>query len=130
MSNTVDQVVALSLSQKIRRLGERLHQAQWRRYGLVLLAGKVLGVAAVMLVATFITELCFTTVLAADAPVVNIAWIEIPAADGGPRGSKGVAEAPNVATAAAIGNAIAKIAGRRVTRLPMSAERVWSVMNS
>jgi len=76
------------------------------------------------------TMLDYKLQTAADAPVVNIAWIENPAADGGPRGSKGVAEAPNVATAAAIGNAIAKIAGRRVMQLPMSAERVWSVINS
>jgi Amt family ammonium transporter len=63
-------------------LGERLKDAQWRRYGMVLLAGKVLGVAAVMVVATFITDLCFTNVLAADAPVkaadivnpVNTMW--------------------------------------------------------
>jgi CO/xanthine dehydrogenase Mo-binding subunit len=76
------------------------------------------------------TMLDYKLQTAADAPIVNVAWIEIPAADGGPRGSKGVAEAPNVATAAAIGNAIAKIAGRRVMQLPMSAERVWSVINS
>src|SRR6185437_16238939 len=75
MSQTVNRTVRLSFPQKIGRLGERLHQAQWRRYGMVLLAGKVLGVAAVMLVATFITELCFTTVSAADAPVVKAADI-------------------------------------------------------
>ncbi|MEO6817569.1 MAG: ammonium transporter, partial [Edaphobacter sp.] len=69
MSQTVNQAVRLSFPQKISRLGERLHEAQWRRYGMVMLAGKVLGVAAVMLVATFITELCFTNVLAADSPV-------------------------------------------------------------
>jgi len=82
MSQTVNRTVRLSFPQKIGRLGERLHEAQWRRYGMVLLAGKVLGVAAVMLVATFITELCFTNVLAADSPIkaadivnpVNTMW--------------------------------------------------------
>lgn len=82
MLQTANQAERLSLSQKIIRLGERLKDAQWRRYGMVLLAGKVLGVAAVMVVATFITDLCFTNVLAADAPVkaadivnpVNTMW--------------------------------------------------------
>lgn len=82
MLQTANQAERLSLSQKIIRLGERLKDAQWRRYGMVLLAGKVLGVAAVMVVATFITDLCFTNVLAADAPIkaadivnpVNTMW--------------------------------------------------------
>jgi len=60
-----------------------------------------------------------------DAPPIRIAWVESPAPDGGPRGAKGLAEAPNVTTAAAIGNAIAKLIGRHVTQLPMTAERVW-----
>jgi len=76
------------------------------------------------------TMLDYKLQTAADAPRVNIAWIETFATDGGPRGSKGVAEAPNVSTAGAIGNAIAKIAGRRVCELPMSAERVWSTINA
>jgi CO/xanthine dehydrogenase Mo-binding subunit len=76
------------------------------------------------------TMLDYKLQTAADAPALNIAWIEIPAPDGGPRGAKGVAEAPNVATAGAIGNAIAKLTGRRVRELPMSAERVWSAINS
>src|SRR5665213_3170383 len=82
MSQTVNQAVRLSFPQKINRLVERLHDAQWRRYGMVLLAGKALGIAAVLLVATFITELCFTNVLAADTPIkaadivnpVNTMW--------------------------------------------------------
>jgi CO/xanthine dehydrogenase Mo-binding subunit len=60
-----------------------------------------------------------------DAPPIRIAWVQSPAADGGPHGAKGLAEAPNVTTAAAIGNAIAKIIGRHVQQLPMTAERVW-----
>jgi CO/xanthine dehydrogenase Mo-binding subunit len=76
------------------------------------------------------TMLDYKLQTAADAPRVNIAWIETFAPDGGPRGSKGVAEAPNVSTAGAIGNALAKITGRRLRELPMSAERVWSAINS
>ena len=60
-----------------------------------------------------------------DAPPIRIAWVESPAPDGGPHGAKGLAEAPNVTTAAAIGNAIAKLIGRHVRELPMTAERVW-----
>ena len=48
--------------------------------------------------------------------------------DGGPRGSKGVAEAPNVATAAAIANALAKLTGAPLRQLPMTPERVWEHM--
>ncbi len=47
------------------------------------------------------------------------------ATDGGPRGSKGVAEAPNVATAAAIANALAKLIGGPLRQMPMTPERIW-----
>ena len=50
------------------------------------------------------------------------------ATDGGPRGSKGVAEAPNVATAAAIANALAKLTGAPLRQLPMTPERIWEHM--
>ena len=63
-----------------------------------------------------------------DAPPIRIAWVESPAPGGGPHGSKGLAEAPNVTTAAAIGNAIAKLIGHHVQQLPMTAERVWEAM--
>jgi CO/xanthine dehydrogenase Mo-binding subunit len=35
-----------------------------------------------------------------------------------------------VATAAAIANAIAKIAGTPIRQLPITAERVWETMNT
>ena len=66
----------------------------------------------------------------ADAPPIRIAWIQNPAADGGPRGAKGLAEAPNVPTAAAIANALSQLAGRTIDRLPMTAERVWETMHA
>lgn len=71
MSQTADMAVRLSLPHKIRRLGERLRDAQWRRYGATMLAGKMLGVASVLLIAAFLTELCFTNVLAADVSMVK-----------------------------------------------------------
>ena len=64
----------------------------------------------------------------ADAPTIVTQFVQIVTPDAGPRGAKGLAEAPNVATAAAISNAIAKLVGRPVRQLPMTAERVWEAL--
>jgi CO/xanthine dehydrogenase Mo-binding subunit len=64
----------------------------------------------------------------ADAPTITTEFVQIATPDAGPRGAKGLAEAPNVATAAAISNALAKLVGRPVRQLPMTAERVWEAM--
>lgn len=64
----------------------------------------------------------------ADAPPIHTQFIQIATPDAGPRGAKGLAEAPNVATAAAISNALARLLGEPVRQLPMSAERVWEAM--
>ncbi len=61
----------------------------------------------------------------ADAPSIHTQFVEIATPNAGPRGAKGLAEAPNVATAGAIANALAKVIGQRVRELPMTAERVW-----
>jgi CO/xanthine dehydrogenase Mo-binding subunit len=66
----------------------------------------------------------------ADAPTIHTQFIQIATPDAGPRGAKGLAEAPNVATAAAISNALAKLLGGPVRQLPMTAERVWEAMQS
>jgi hypothetical protein len=63
-----------------------------------------------------------------DVPPISVTWVQTNAADGGPRGSKGVAEAPNVATAAAIANALAKLIGTPLRQLPMTPERIWAQM--
>jgi CO/xanthine dehydrogenase Mo-binding subunit len=60
-----------------------------------------------------------------DGPRIDIRWIEIDTPNAGPKGSKGVGEPPCVPTSGAIGNAIAKLIGRHVDRLPMTPERVW-----
>jgi hypothetical protein len=39
------QMKRLSLSQKVVRLGQRLRDREWRRYGGLLLIGKMAGVA-------------------------------------------------------------------------------------
>ncbi len=64
----------------------------------------------------------------ADAPPISIRFVQIATPDAGPRGAKGLAEAPNVATAAAVANGIAAVLGRPVRQLPMTAERVWETM--
>lgn len=65
----------------------------------------------------------------ADAPTITTEFVQIPTPNAGPKGAKGLAEAPNVATAAAISNAIAKLVGGPVRQLPMTAERVWETMH-
>jgi CO/xanthine dehydrogenase Mo-binding subunit len=67
----------------------------------------------------------YKLVTSADAPEVEIAWVETPTENAGPKGSKGVGEPPCVATAGAIANAIAKVIGTPVRQLPMTPERVW-----
>jgi len=67
---------------------------------------------------------------AADAPTMRTCFIEPGGEGAGPRGAKGLAEAPNVATAAAISNAIAQLLGQPVRQLPMTAERVWMTAES
>jgi len=64
----------------------------------------------------------------ADSPAIQTHFVQINTPDAGPRGAKGLAEAPNVATAAAISNALAKLLGRPVRRLPMTAERIWETI--
>lgn len=67
----------------------------------------------------------YKLVTSADAPKMDIDWIEIDTPDAGPHGSKGVGEPPCVPTAAAVANAIAAVLGRSVHELPMTPERVW-----
>jgi xanthine dehydrogenase molybdenum-binding subunit len=70
----------------------------------------------------------YKLVTAADAPAIQVAWIQTPAVNGGPNGSKGIGEPPCVPTPGAVANAIAKVIGTRVRRLPMTPERVWEAM--
>jgi CO/xanthine dehydrogenase Mo-binding subunit len=68
----------------------------------------------------------YKLVTAADAPRIDIEWIETPAENGGPKGTKGVGEPPTVPTPGAIANAVARVVGGRVRELPMTPERVWA----
>lgn len=66
----------------------------------------------------------------ADAPSIHTQFVEIFTPNAGPRGAKGLAEAPNVATAGAVSNAIARATGVRVRQLPMTSERVWNAVSA
>jgi CO/xanthine dehydrogenase Mo-binding subunit len=68
----------------------------------------------------------YKLVTASDAPQIDIAWVETDTPNAGPKGSKGIGEPPCVPTAGAVANAIARVLGTRVRRLPMTPERVWA----
>ena len=68
----------------------------------------------------------YKLVTCADAPQIEIEWIETDTPNAGPRGSKGVGEPPVVPTPGAIANAVAKVIGKHINELPMTPERVWA----
>ena len=47
----------LSFSEKVARLGQRLREPEWRRYGGTLLFGKVAGVFSVLAIMALVTYL-------------------------------------------------------------------------
>jgi CO/xanthine dehydrogenase Mo-binding subunit len=66
---------------------------------------------------------------APGTPAIEAQIVEVPAPEG-PYGAKGVGEAPIVGVAAAVGNAIAAATGGvRLTRLPMTPQRVWRAVS-
>jgi Amt family ammonium transporter len=79
----------LSYSQKLSRLAERLRDPEWRRYGRLLLTGKLMGVGLVLLFMVVTTGLFFTHVFAQSGTPdvkaadvvnpVNTAWTLIAA---------------------------------------------------
>lgn len=70
----------------------------------------------------------YTIPSAAAVPEIETLIVEVPAADG-PFGAKGVGEAPVIAVAGAIANAIAAATGARMDELPMTAFRVWRALS-
>ena len=66
------------MSQKVTRLGQRLRQPQWRKYGATLLAGKLSGVGITLLIMLAASSLLFTKVLAYDGTAVKAADIVNP----------------------------------------------------
>ena len=66
---------------------------------------------------------------ALDLPMIDTNLIQVPNPVG-PYGVRGVGEIPIVMPMAAIGNAIAKATGVRLTELPMNSERVFFAMKA
>jgi CO/xanthine dehydrogenase Mo-binding subunit len=66
---------------------------------------------------------------AATMPAVEVDIVEVPAPEG-PYGAKGIGEAPVVAVAAAVANAIHDAVGVRLRELPMTPERVWRALGA
>ncbi|HEY7553954.1 MAG TPA: xanthine dehydrogenase family protein molybdopterin-binding subunit [Candidatus Binatia bacterium] len=64
----------------------------------------------------------------ADVPPLKTVLVESPTGPT-PFGGKAIAENPNVPTAAAIANAIADACGVRLFELPLSAEKIYWVLN-
>jgi CO/xanthine dehydrogenase Mo-binding subunit len=96
------------------------------------LGGVVMGVGLALSEGTILDDegrqrnphlLDYKLLTCSDAPEIEIDWVEYDSV--GPRGAKGVGEPPQVPTAGAIANAIAKVLDRHVSRLPMTPERVW-----
>jgi len=65
--------------------------------------------------------------LAERVPDIDTLIVEVPAPDG-PFGAKGIGEAPVIAAAPAIANAVAAAVGIRLRELPMTAPRVWATL--
>jgi CO/xanthine dehydrogenase Mo-binding subunit len=62
-------------------------------------------------------------------PPIDLEIVEVPSPNG-PFGAKGVGEAPVIAVAGAVANAIADAVGVRLRELPMSPLRVWEALSS
>jgi CO/xanthine dehydrogenase Mo-binding subunit len=76
------------------------------------------------------TLLDYAMPTAPGTPAIDAQIVEVPAPEG-PYGAKGVGEAPIVGVAAAVGNAIAAATGGvRLTRLPMTPQRVWQAVSN
>ena len=65
--------------------------------------------------------------VAERVPEIDTLIVEVPAPDG-PFGAKGIGEAPVVAAAPAIANAVAAATGARIRELPMNPPRVWAAL--
>ncbi len=66
---------------------------------------------------------------AEDVGRLGTTSVEVPAPDG-PLGAKGIGEAPVIAGAAAVANAVAAATGIRLRELPMTRPRVWRALNA
>jgi CO/xanthine dehydrogenase Mo-binding subunit len=69
----------------------------------------------------------YAIAVADRVPEIETLIVEVPAPDG-PFGAKGIGEAPVVAAAPAIANAVAAAADVRLRELPMTPPRVWAAL--
>ena len=69
MPVTAKPAARLSFSQKLLRLRERLHDRQWRKYGMALFAGKAVGIGLVLVAISVASHVFFGKVYAADPEV-------------------------------------------------------------
>ena len=68
----------LSIADKLSRLKHRLRNPEWRRYGGSLIAGKAIGLVAVLAIIYLVTNLCFSSVYAAEVPALKAADVVNP----------------------------------------------------
>ena len=66
--------------------------------------------------------------VASDLPMIDTIIVEIPN-PGHPYGVRGVGETPIVPPLAAVGNAVARATGRRLTELPMSPPKILAALD-
>ena len=63
----------LSLTAKLSRLSGRLRDREWRRYGSLLIAGKAIGLVAVLAIIYLVSSFCFAHAYAAEgAPELKV----------------------------------------------------------
>ena len=71
----------------------------------------------------------YKLITAPEVPLMDISFIET--MDGeGPRGAKGVGEAPAICVAAAVANAIENATGVRINQLPFTPENVYRALHA
>ena len=75
------------------------------------------------------TFLDYAIPVAERVPDIETLIVEVPAPDG-PFGAKGIGEAPVIAVAPAIANAVAAAVGVRLHELPLTPPRVWTALQA
>ena len=66
----------------------------------------------------------YKLVTSADAPEIEVRWVEIDTPNAGPKGAKGVGEPPTVVSTAAVVSALRDATGRELARVPVSADEI------
>ncbi len=77
MSAIEEKKKRLTLAQKFSRLGVRLRDPEWRRYGGTIVAGKAIGMGIVLLVIAIVSGLFFTHVYAQTAATPEVKGADI-----------------------------------------------------